>query len=178
MVTSTPEDITTNMARLERLLAAARDTMARVTYCWVATPSGDGGVNLRLVGPIRGVSGEEDWTIWFVTSGGSRKVADIRRAGRLTLGYQHHPDRAALVDYVALIGRAELVEDRSEIRDRWIEKWRVYFPGGPDDPDTIFVRLNVDRIELCVRGVTPEPFGSRHSVVERGTERSWKIVSD
>jgi general stress protein 26 len=108
MVTSTPEDITTNMARLERLLAAARDTMARVTYCWAATPSGDGGVNLRLVGPIRGVSGEEDWTIWFVTSGGSRKVADIRRAGRLTLGYQHHPDRAALVDYVALIGRAAL----------------------------------------------------------------------
>jgi general stress protein 26 len=105
-------------------------------------------------------------------------VADIRRAGRLTLGYQHHPDRAALVDYVALIGRAALVEDRSEIRDRWIEKWRVYFPGGPDDPDTIFVRLNVDRIELCVRGVTPEPFGSRHSVVERGAERSWKIVSD
>jgi hypothetical protein len=35
-----------------------------------------------------------------------------------------------------------------------VEKWRLFFPGGPDDPDTIFVRMNVDRIELCVRGVT------------------------
>jgi general stress protein 26 len=178
MMANAPADLTiTSMARVDRLLTAARDTMARVTYCWAATPSGDGGVNLRLVGPIPAVSGEEDWTIWFVTSGGSRKAADIRRAGRLTLGYQHRPDRAP-DDYVALIGRAALVEDRSEIRGRWLERWRLYFPGGPDDPDTIFVRMNVERIELCVRGVTAEPFGSRHSVLERGDGRSWKIVSD
>jgi hypothetical protein len=50
--------------------------------------------------------------------------------------------------------------------------------GGPDDPDTIFVRMNVGRIELCVRGVTPEPFGLRPSVIERGDDRSWKVVSD
>jgi general stress protein 26 len=174
MMTNAPADLTiTSMARVDRLLTAARDTMARVTYCWAATLSGDGGVNLRLVGPIPGVSGEEDWTIWFVTSGGSRKAADIRRAGRLTLGYQHAPD-----DYVALICRAALVEDRSEIRGRWLERWRLYFPAGPDDPDTIFVRMNVERIELCVRGATAEPFGSRHSVIERGDGRSWKIVSD
>ncbi len=156
----------TSMTRADRLLAAARSVMASLTYCWAATPSEDGGVNVRVVGPIPGVSGEEDWTIWFATHGGSRKAADIRRAGRLTLGYQHHPDGAALV------------EDRSEIRGRWLERWRPYFPGGPDDPDTIFVRLNGDRIELCVCGVTPEPFGSRHSVVERGAERRWKVVSD
>jgi hypothetical protein len=38
--------------------------------------------------------------------------------------------------------------------------------------------MNVDRIELCVCGVTPEPFGSRYSVIERGDDRSSKIVSD
>jgi general stress protein 26 len=79
---------------------------------------------------------------------------------------------------VPLIGGAALIEDRCEIRRRRLEKWRLYFPGGPDDPDTIFVRMNVDRIELCVRGVTPEPFGSRPSVIERGDGRAWKIVSD
>jgi hypothetical protein len=98
---------------------------------------------------------------------------DIRRSGLLTLGYQHHPDRA----YVALIGGAA---HRRQMRNRrrWIEKWRLFFPGGPGDPDTIFVRMNVDRIELCVRGVTPEPFGSRPSVIERGDDRTWKVVSD
>ena len=109
-----------------------------------------------------------------MTRRSSRKAADIQRAGLLTLGYQYHPDRA----YVALIGGAALIEDRSEIRRRWLEKWRLFFPGGPDDPDTIFVRMNVDRVELCVRGVTPEPFGSRYSVIERGDDRSWKVVSD
>jgi general stress protein 26 len=178
MMANAPADaMMTSIARVDRLLTAARDTMARVTYCWAATPSEDGGVNVRVVGPIPGVSGEEDLTIWFVTSDGSRKAADIRRAGRLTLGYQHHPDRGP-DDYVALVGRAALVEDRSEIRDRWLEKWRLFFPGGPDDPDVIFVRMNVDRIELCVRDVTPEPFGSRYSAIERGDDRSWKIVSD
>jgi len=53
-----------------------------------------------------------------------------------------------------------------------------HFPGGPDDPEIIFVRITVDRIELCVRGVTPDPFGSRHSVVERGAEGRWRLVSD
>jgi general stress protein 26 len=53
-----------------------------------------------------------------VTRRSSRKAADIQRAGLLTLGYQYHPDRA----YVALIGGAALIEDRSEIRRRWLEK--------------------------------------------------------
>jgi len=101
-----------------------------------------------------------------------RRIFDAPACSQL--GYQHHPDRA----YVALIGRAVLIEDRYEIRRRWLEKWRLFFPGGPDDPDTIFVRMNVDRIELCVRGVTPEPFGSRPSVLERGDDRSWKVASD
>jgi general stress protein 26 len=163
--------MTTN-EQVDRLLAAARATMAKVNDCWAATPSEDGGVSVRVVGPILPVHGEEDWTIWFATRRSSRKAAEIRRAGRVTLGYQYHPDRA----YVALIGRAVLVEDRSEIRGRWLENWRVYFPGGPDNPDTIFVRISVDRIELCVPGITPEPFGSRYSVVERDAERRWNVA--
>jgi general stress protein 26 len=161
-------------ARVKRLLRAASDTMEKVADCWAATSSEAGGVNVRVVGPILGVPGEEDWTIWFATWRTSRKAADIHRSGQLTLGYQYHPERA----YVALVGRAALVEDRREIRDRWLESWRLYFPGGPDDPDTIFVRMNTHRIELCVPGVSPEPFGSRPSVIERGDDRSWRIVSD
>lgn len=165
---------TTGMARVSQLLAAARDTTAKVTYCWAATLSEDGGINVRLMGPIPGISGEEDWTVWFVTQRSSRKVADIQRGGLLTLRYQHHPDHA----YVTLTGRAALVEDRAEIRRRWSERWRLHFLGGPDDPDVAFVRVTVDRIELCVPDVTPEPFGSRYSVVRRDAQRRWELVSD
>jgi general stress protein 26 len=157
---------------IDRLLAAARATMSKVTDCWAATPSVDGGVSVRVVVPIAGIPGEEDWTVWFATHGGSRKATEIRRSGRLTLGCQHHPDRA----YVALMGRAALVEDRREIRGRWREAWRMYFPGGPDDPDTIFVKLTVERIELCVPGISRDPFGTRHDTLERDAERRWRVV--
>jgi general stress protein 26 len=167
-----PADVTPNRARGDQLLAAARDTVASAPFCCAATPSEAGGVNVRVVGPIPGVSGDEDWTIWFSTLRSSRKAADIRRSGRLTLAYQRD------LSYVALIGRPALFEDRAEIRRRWLESWRVYYPRGPDDPDLIFVRMNVDRIELCVPGVSPEPFGSHYSVVERDADRSWKVVSD
>ncbi len=173
MTYASPADLT-GMARVDLLLTAARNAIAEVPYCWAATPSGDGGVNVRLVGPIPGVPGEEDWTIWLLTGRSSRKAAEIQRAGLLTLGYQRHVDDA----YVALSGRALLIEDRSEIRSRWIERWRVFFSGGADDPDAVFVRMNVDRIELCVRGVTAEPFGSRYSVIERGDDRGWRVVPD
>ena len=174
MAVSTADVPTTSMARVDQLLAAARAIKTKVADCWCATLSEDGGVNVRVVGPIRGVSGQEDWTVWFLTRRSSRKAADIRRNGRLSLGYQHHPDRA----YVTLIGRAALIEDKDEIRSRWIEGWRLHFPGGPDDPDIVFVKVDVDRIELCVQGVTPEPFGTRHSAVARDAQRRWTVVSD
>jgi general stress protein 26 len=158
---------------VDRLLAAARETMAKVKDCWLATTAGDGSINARVVQPIPGVPGEDNWTIWFATKGSSRKAAEIRRDARLTLGYQHHPDRA----YVSLQGRAVLVEDRSTIRDLWREEFRPYFPKGPEHPETAFVRIDVNHIELCVNGVTPEPFGSRYSTIERDGNRRWKIVS-
>jgi general stress protein 26 len=48
----------------------------------------------------------DEWTIWFLTSNASRKAADIRHDGRVTVGYQHDPDSA----YVALVGDATIVE--------------------------------------------------------------------
>jgi general stress protein 26 len=173
MTNPSPVDLT-SVARVDLLLAAALKTIAEVPYCWAATPSADGGANVRLVGPIPGVPGEEDWTIWLLTERSSRKAAEIQRAGLLTLGYQRHVDNAC----VALSGKASLIEDRSEIRSRWIERWRVFFSGGPDDPNAVFVRMNVDRIELCIGGVTAEPFGLRYSVIERGDDRGWRVVCD
>jgi general stress protein 26 len=159
---------------LDRLLAAARETMAKVHDCWLTTPAADGGINARVVAPIPGLSGDDEWTIWLATNGSSRKAHEIRRAGQVTLGYQHHPDRA----YVSLQGRAALIEERAAVRDRWSEEFRPYFPSGPEHPDTAFVRIDVNRIELCVNGVTPEPFGSRYSALERDGDLHWKIISN
>jgi general stress protein 26 len=163
----------TRVADVEGLLAAARATVAETIDCWVMTPSASGGVHARVVQPIAAAPDDEDWTISFVASARSRKAAEIERAGRLTLGYQH-----ANRSYVALYGRATRLVERSAIRARWREAWRVHFPGGPEDPDLMIVRLAADRIELCIRGVTPEPFGSRYAVLARDAAGAWTIVAN
>jgi hypothetical protein len=70
-----------------------------------------------------------------------------------------------------------MVTDRAEIRARWNDGWRLFFPAGPDDPATTIVKFKADRIECCIPGVTPEPFGSRYAVVERDAEGRWKVTT-
>jgi general stress protein 26 len=160
----------TNAPEVDRLLKATRQTMAKVRDCWAATPAADGGVSARIVQPIDVAPDDEDWTISFITGARTRKAAEIARAGRMTLCYQHHPGRS----YVALSGRAAVVAERSAIGARWREPWRLFFPGGPEDPDLVLVRLAVDRIELCVPGVSPEPFGIRYAALTRDSAGMWR----
>ena len=147
--------------------------MGKVRYCWAVTASEYGGANARPMGRIPGPPGEDEWTVWFLTSSDSRKAAEIRRDRRITIAYQQDSDDA----YVTLVGSAALVEDRSEIRSRWQEPWNVYFPSGKEDPNAVFIRVEVDRIELWVRGITPEPFGLRPSVLLRDSANCWNVLS-
>ena len=159
------------LGQVDRILAVARNTMAQVTNCWLVTIGQHGEPNARVVSPIPGVEGEEEWTIWFLTSRGSRKVADIRRDDRITIGYQHDPDSA----YVVLAGRGTISEDRSEIARRWNQSWNRVFPAGAEDSDALFIKGKIDRIELwnLAQKVTPAPFGKRPAILLRDATRAW-----
>lgn len=159
--------------RVGRLLAAARDAVAEVPICWVVTPTEDGrGANARAVrdctADIGGGAGEDPWARWFLALPGSRKAAEIRRTGRATLAYQHGSGDA----YVTLVGRAELLDDRS-----------VVAAGlrAVDDPDgalaarLVAVRVAADRIEVHVRGVTAAPWGHGRTPLERDAGGAWRF---
>ena len=51
------------------------------------------------------------------------------------------------------------------------------FPEGPDRSSAIFVAIDAIRVELWIRGVTPEPFGIRTTIVERDAERRWRLIA-
>lgn len=158
----------------DRLLAAARATIAGVRYCWVATRAEDGGTNARAVRSFAGAPGSDEWTRRFLTRRGSRKAADIRRAPRVTLAYQHDSGDA----YVALAGRAHLVDDRTEMRSLWQASWDELFPEGFADANMIVVEVETDRIEIHARGVTAEPFGHGRTLIERMAAGAWRLVPD
>jgi general stress protein 26 len=96
---------------------------------------------------------------------------EIRRTGRVTLAYQHNSGNA----YVALAGRAELIDARPEVESR--------FRGSTyDDPDgklaasLIAVRVTADHLELHVRGVTTEPWGRGRTLLDRHPDGSWRLA--
>src|SRR5260221_495061 len=90
---------------VSRLLAGAAKVIARVRYCWLVTEAETGGVCARSMGHLLPNPEKSDWTIRFITDGRSGKVADIRRAAKVGLIFQHDPDDA----FVALTGRATLL---------------------------------------------------------------------
>lgn len=158
--------------RVGRLLAAARDAIAEVPICWVVTPAEDGrGANARAVrdctADLGGGAGDP-WTRWFLALSGSRKAAELRRAGRATLAYQHGSGNA----YVTLVGRAELVDDRSVVAAglRTVDD-----PDGSLAAKLVAVRVAVERVEVHIRGVTAEPWGHGRTLLERDGDGAWRL---
>ena len=159
-------------AQIIQFLAAARETIADVPFCWLATRSAEGGTNARAVRSSAGVPGSDDWTRRFLVRRGSRKVAEMRDAPLVTLAYQHPSgDR-----YVALGGRATIIEDRAEMRTMWSSDLDAHFPPGFADANMIVIRVDVDRVEVHARGLTREPFGHGRTLIERQSSGAWRYI--
>jgi general stress protein 26 len=156
---------------VSRLLVGAMKTMRSARYCWLATEAEAGAPHVRPMGRVLNDPGEDEWRIRFLTDGRSHKVADMRRTEEVAILFQHDPDLA----FVTLIGRAALHENASETRRRWKSAYDAYFPSGADRENAIFVEVEVERMALWIRGVTPEPFGLRATVLSRDGG-GWRLT--
>src|SRR3979490_3207655 len=72
-----------------QFLDAARETIAAVPVCWLATRSLEGGTNARAGNSSAGPSRSGAWTRRFLVRRSSRKVAEMRAAPLVTLAFQH-----------------------------------------------------------------------------------------
>lgn len=105
------------------LIAAAREIMAGQTYCALITQDEEGRPQVRTMNPF---PPEEDMTVWIATSTLTRKARHIRHDPRVTLYYANHSQATG---YVAITGKAELVDDRAEMIKRKRAYWDSAFPG-------------------------------------------------
>ena len=157
---------------VSRLLAGAAGAIAKTRYCWLATGAGAGGFRLRPMGRLPPEPGDDDWTIRFVTDGRSRKASDIRRAGMAAVIFQHGADDT----YVALTGAAALRDDASQVRRRWKDAYNPYFPTELDRANAALIEVEAERMDLWIRGVTPELFGSHTTTLERDAAGAWRLI--
>lgn len=145
--------------KVDALLLVARETIAKVRFCFAITVTDDGEANARVVEPggLR-----DDWTVRFMTLRSSRKVKEAERSGRLTLAYQYDPEAA----YVTLVGRPRIIDDVEVKRAVWRDDAYRWYPKGPGDPNVVLVELATERIELwnLKREVMP---GISAAVLER-----------
>jgi general stress protein 26 len=153
-------------AEVDRLLAGAAKAVRSVRYCWLAT-----GGDLRPMGRLPPEVGDDEWLIRFVSDGRSNKASAIRRDHEVTIIFQNEPDEA----FVSLIGAATVRERASEDGEHWKKAYEVFFPTELDRANAIFIEVDVRRMELWIRGVTPEPFGAQKTVLERDVE-GWSVV--
>ena len=154
---------------VEQMLAGAQKIVARVQYCWLVSRS-DESVRARPMGRLLSNENNDDWIIRFLTDRRSRKIADLRHTSTVGLIFQNDGDDG----FASLTGAARLIEDVSEVRALWKEDAHArYFPTEKDRANAGFIEVRIERMELWIRGVTPEPFGLHATILQRNPNGAW-----
>jgi len=143
----------------DTLVAAARGIIEAARYCALVTSDESGTVRVRMMDPF---SPEEDMTIWMGTSRRTRKVHEIENDPRVTL-YYASPDA---VGYVAISGKATLIDDPMEKASRWKEGWEGLYADR--EADYILIQVIPERMEVInlSRGIGGDPESWDPPVIE------------
>jgi general stress protein 26 len=91
--------------------------------------------------PMAIADAETEGELWFVTSRASGKTHEIASDLRCAVTMQGGKR------FVSLTGIAELVDDRTKIREVWSETMRVWFSRGADDPEIVLIHFIPEEAE-------------------------------
>lgn len=142
-----------------QLIEAAREIIGAQTYCALITIDESGRPQVRTMNPF---APDKDMVVWVATNTRSLKVQQIRRDPRVSLYYANH---ATATGYVAIHGRAQLVDDMKEILARKRAYWDSAFPGLKN---LVLVKVVPERIDVInyKRGANADPVTWRAPVIE------------
>jgi len=84
---------------------------------------------------------EPDSEMWFITARDTAHVDELEAHPQVVLTF------SARDSWVALTGRAELVDDTEKLRELWNTFAEAWLPGGPDDPNAALIRVEVEQAE-------------------------------
>ncbi len=93
--------------------------------------------------PMAIVKVEDDGRLWFFTGADTAKVHEIAKDFHVLVLAQDG-DSA----FLSLTGRAWLLADRGMIAQLWQEPFRVWFPGGKDDPNIQLIGVSPEKGEF------------------------------
>lgn len=86
---------------------------------------------------------EESGLVWFFTSRDSGKAHNVE--GDLNVQLVFSDDSS---NYLTVTGEASLSTDRAKIEELWKEPFKVWFPGGREDPNIALIAVEPVRAEF------------------------------
>lgn len=116
------------------------DLIKDVKIAMMTTSDPDGTLHSR---PMWNQDADENGDLWFFTKLHSPKMTEIGRDNQVNLAYAH-PGKE---HYVSVAGKAEIVRDKDQIKAKWSEGMRVWFPKGTDEPDIALIRVHPEKGE-------------------------------
>jgi general stress protein 26 len=151
--------VTTVAPTKAEVIAAARDVMTRARYATLSTIARGAQPQARIVDPM---VPDKDMVVWIGTNPLTRKVGEIRANGRVALNYFD----AKGLEYVTLIGTAEVVTGRGEKLKHWKAEWGPFYSKGAAGDDFALIRVRATSLEV----VSPS-----HKLVN--DPKTWRPVS-
>lgn len=110
-----------------------RDLLDEFGVGMLVTRAADGSLRAR---PMALAEAEPDGTLWFATDRHSGKMDELDRDGHVVVTMQ------SKAKFVSLSGIARGVDDRAKLAQLWKVEWKVWFPGGKDDPNITLLRVD------------------------------------
>lgn len=131
------KDTTSNMR--DSIISAAKEIIGSVKYCALITIDSTGCANIRTMNPF---PPEDDMTVWMATNSRSRKYHEIKKNPNVTLYFANHSKADG---YVAIKGKAVLVNDSTEIMKRKRDYWKQAFP---DWKYLVLIKVVPEKLEV------------------------------
>lgn len=94
--------------------------------------------------PIVGTADRESNHVWFIARRTDHTESAIAADPRVCLAYS---DTSANT-FVAVSGRAEVVDDREQLRALWTAVLDAWFENGADDEDAVLIAVTPDTAEV------------------------------
>lgn len=100
-----------------------------------------GGLRAR---PLEAHPNREQDAIFFLTDVRGLKDDEIEREPEICLTFIDPAEKV----YLSLSGEAVVTRDIQRAKSLWTEKERVWWPGGPEDPNLRVIRVEPRRAEM------------------------------
>lgn len=136
----------------KELKEACLNLMETTDVMYLSTIGSNGFPQMRVMGNLRNkeecriaeelfAEHNEDFLIYMLTGHSSDKMEQIRANSKVSIYFCN----SAELHTFLLIGNAEEIDDPDLKKRIWQDEWKMHWPGGPEDPEFIILKLLPER---------------------------------